>query len=203
MADFAAWVTACERALGWEAGTFLRDYRANVAEASDIALEASPLTAPLQQFIGREKAWEGSASALLAELKNLAGEDLAKTPDWPKKPHVLSGKLRRLAPDLRKAGIDIAFDRQPGGRRSKVIRLADKGCAEASQASRASHDAENAGQDGTTPGRSGDAPGWFRDASGDSGGLERDAWDARDASTEELSGFALTAEGESREVFEV
>src|SRR5262249_54050728 len=39
MADFAAWVTACEPALGWPPGSFLAAYRGNVADANELALD--------------------------------------------------------------------------------------------------------------------------------------------------------------------
>jgi len=37
MADFAAWVTACEPALGWTAGSFLTAYTGNRADANELA----------------------------------------------------------------------------------------------------------------------------------------------------------------------
>src|SRR5262249_856916 len=123
--------------------------------------------------------------------------------DWPKKPHVLSGKLRRLAPDLRKAGIDIAFDRQPGNKRTKIIRLTEKGRAGASQASQATRGAGNAGENATGAGRTGDVAGRSGDAAAAACGPGQDARDARDASAEDCSAFSAEAEGERREVFDL
>jgi hypothetical protein len=123
MADFAMWVTACEPALGWAAGSFLAAYRGNVADANELALDGSPIWPALRQLVD-SRPWEGTASELLDELGRLAGDKGTSARGWPKRPHVLSGRLRRLAPNLRRAGISIEFvDRHTGRRREKIIRL--------------------------------------------------------------------------------
>ncbi len=127
MADFAAWVTACELALGWPDGSFLAAYRGNVADANELALDASPIWPPLRQLVEARGAWEGTAAELLAELAQLAGlgGDRAKPPaGWPKKPNALTGRLRRLAPNMRRAGVVVDFHRT-GGKR--LIHLAANG----------------------------------------------------------------------------
>jgi hypothetical protein len=65
-----------------------------------------------------------TTGALLEELTGRVGEAAARSREWPKKPNALANRLRRLAPNLRKAGIDVVFDREPGGKRTRVIRLA-------------------------------------------------------------------------------
>ena len=42
---------------------------------------------------------------------------------WPKTPGVLSGMLRRLAPNLRGIGLGIEFEKEPGSGSRKRIRL--------------------------------------------------------------------------------
>jgi hypothetical protein len=70
MADFALWVTAAERGLGWEPGSFLGAYNRNRRKALDVALEASPIVDPLRELVEGEdgERWEGSASELLDKL---------------------------------------------------------------------------------------------------------------------------------------
>jgi hypothetical protein len=51
LADFALWVTACEEALGMKPGEAIAACRASGAEASDLALEASPLYEPLAELV--------------------------------------------------------------------------------------------------------------------------------------------------------
>jgi hypothetical protein len=124
MADFAAWVTACEPTLGWAPGSFLAAYRGNVADANELALDAAPIWPPLRQLVDSHGSWEGTAGELLAELVRLAGlgGDRPKPPEgWPKKPNALTGRLRRLAPNMRRAGVAVEFERSASKR---LIRLA-------------------------------------------------------------------------------
>jgi hypothetical protein len=123
MADFATWVTAAESTLGWEPGSFLKSYTGNQQEANELTLDASPVVAPLRQFAESKGEWEGTAGDLLNELTAIVGEAVAKSKDWPKKPNVFSGKLRRLAPNLRKTGIYIDFDRDKTKQRKRIIRV--------------------------------------------------------------------------------
>jgi hypothetical protein len=109
MADFATWVVACEPSLPWEPGAFLAAYTKNRSSAVALTLDTSPLTAPLA--IVARQTFHGSATELLAELEKLVEDDVRRKKDWPTAPHVLSGKLRRLAPSLRKVGIGVEFDR--------------------------------------------------------------------------------------------
>ena len=51
MADLAMWVTAAEPALGWEPGTFMEAYRANLDAGVEIALDASPLGEALLKYM--------------------------------------------------------------------------------------------------------------------------------------------------------
>ncbi len=70
----------------------------------------------------RKENWEGTAQELLAKLDVVVGEKAAKERSWPKKPNTLSGKLRRIAPALRKVGIHITASREPhtGTRKIKI-----------------------------------------------------------------------------------
>jgi hypothetical protein len=124
MADFARWGEAVLRGLGRPAGHFLDAYQDNRAGINEVALEASLIVAPLRQFLDEKGGtWEGSASELYDALTKLAGEAVARSKEWPKKSHVLSDSLRRLAPNLRRAGILFERERQPGSKRSRRIRL--------------------------------------------------------------------------------
>jgi hypothetical protein len=120
MADFALWVTACEPVLGWTQGAFMRAYCANLREGNELALDASMLTRPIREFLESRRSWEGTAADLLDELKMYATDQTIRSRDWPKSPRGLAGKLRRLAPNLRRVGIETTFDRD---KRARSIRL--------------------------------------------------------------------------------
>jgi hypothetical protein len=109
MADFAQWTLACEPALPWEPGSFLRAYRENIRDANEVALGDSPLVAPLRKLLQERqgKKWVGTPTELLDELAKVAGEKATAGKDWPKGANVLTNRLRRLAPNLRKTGIHI------------------------------------------------------------------------------------------------
>jgi hypothetical protein len=144
MADFALWAEACMRAY-WKEGTFLEAYRANLKASVELVLESSPVGEAARLFMATKTEWTGTASELLPLLTALIGQQAAKEKTWPRYANVLSGKLRRAAPALRKTGIHIAFDR--GGHASTrtitiVTRTRPEQAGKSSSASSASSAAE-------------------------------------------------------------
>jgi len=120
MADFALWGCACERT----PGAFMQAYEGNRAAAVEIILEADPVATAVRAFMkarGGEE-WVGTSSRLLPELAEMIDESHRRGRDWPSAPNALSGRLRRSAPNLRKTGIEIAFDRE-GHRGARTIRI--------------------------------------------------------------------------------
>lgn len=124
MADFAVWVTAAEEALPWPAGGFMEAYAGNRAEAVEAALEADAVAAAVRAFMEQREAWEGTASELLDELETYAPERARQGKEWPNSARALSGRLRRAAPLLRQAGVEIEWHhRGRGSDKQRVIRL--------------------------------------------------------------------------------
>src|SRR5262249_36340839 len=76
--------------------------------------------------VGQRKPWSGTASELLEELGKVAGDQM-KAKEWPKKANSLSNHLRRLAPNLRKAGIEVTFERSTSNNRTRNIKVEQKG----------------------------------------------------------------------------
>jgi hypothetical protein len=120
MADFARWSTACETAI-WPAGTFWAAYCSNRDEAVADVIEADPVANAVRALMATRTTWTGTASDLLGALTELVGEAQRKSKSWPNSPSTLSGRLRRAATFLRKAGIEIAFDRETNHKRSRSI----------------------------------------------------------------------------------
>ena len=121
MADFALWATACETAL-WSAGTFRSAYQGNCEEAVDNVIEADPVAAAVRTLMSTHTEWEGTATQLLTVLANVAGEKVANAKGWPQDSRLLSGRLRRAAPFLRRVGIVMEFSRR-GKSRTKTVAL--------------------------------------------------------------------------------
>jgi hypothetical protein len=179
MADFAEWATAAEPALGWPPGAFLAAYTANRDSANDLALDADVIVGPLRQLIERKGEWQGTASELLAELNGLAEEATRKMREWPSKPNVLSGRLKRLAPHLREAGYGVLIDREPGAKRRRFIRLEgrqEQGREASSRPSPPSRPPANPADCERDPGRSGTVG----DDARDDAGASQDARDDED-----------------------
>lgn len=127
MADFAQWATAAESSLGLPEGAFLAAYTGNRAASNDLALEASPIAAALVSFVEAEGRWLGTPSELLREINKQAGEDLQRQLGWPKAANSLSGILKRLAPNLRAAGVNITRPNRAGKKGSRLIQLENIG----------------------------------------------------------------------------
>lgn len=123
MADFAQWATAAELSLGLTEGAFLAAYTGNRAASNDLALEASAVASALLSFAEAKRRWLGTPSELLRELNKQAGEDLQRQPGWPKAANSLSGILKRLAPNLRAAGVNITRPNRAGKKGSRLIQI--------------------------------------------------------------------------------
>ena len=109
MADFATWASACEHGLGLTPGAFLRIYEANRADARDLALESSPLYGPLRELA--RDGFRGSTAELLTRLNQMVSDGIRRSPRWPKAPNALGNTLRRMASNLRSAGIELNSSR--------------------------------------------------------------------------------------------
>jgi hypothetical protein len=106
--------------------------------------------------MGQREDWEGSASDLLKELAQGKDEKERQREGWPKKPNGLSGTLRRLAPNLRAAGIEISFWREAkSGKRLITLWTRERADETSSPPSSSSPDKRFTGND---KGHQGDDP---------------------------------------------
>lgn len=109
MADFAKWVVACEEALPWSPGTFIKTYQKNRASAVDETIEADAVASAVRDYAGRVGEWTGTATVLLDRLTDIVGETVQKSRQWPKTPQALGRQLRRAATFLRHSGIEVTW----------------------------------------------------------------------------------------------
>ena len=64
--------------------------------------------------------WIGTAAELLAVLNAKVSATITQRKDWFSKPRQVSDAMRRLAPGLRRTGIDVTFTREPHTRRRLI-----------------------------------------------------------------------------------
>jgi hypothetical protein len=136
LADFAKWVVAGEPALPWARGEFLAAYQTNRDSANVVSLEASPIYGPL---LAIELSFEGTASELLKQLHAKLSDPKKPPEGWPGNARSLSDALRRIAPNLRRDGIEVTFHKKERPRKITIACSAATGNL-ASGASCASED---------------------------------------------------------------
>jgi len=96
-----------------------------VRAAHSEALDDSPFAQAVLAFAVELRSWTGTASELLGLLtKDLQDGDVRRG-GWPKGATALGSKLRRFAPGLRAAGIEVVFARE-GGKRPRRLLLLDR-----------------------------------------------------------------------------
>jgi hypothetical protein len=169
MADFAHWAVAAEPSFPWPAGRFLQAFVANRRGLIEASLDGNHLADLVQKIAP----WEGTASELLARLNQHVPEH-ARPREWYGTPQAVSNALTRLAPLLRRVGVDVI---RPGRTAAKrQIRLEWQPGAQ--------RDDDDAGCDDTVIGD---------DAKSAKTG-RNDASDANDAMLPTLGGGGSTAE---------
>ncbi len=122
MADFTCWGEAIGRGLGWGEGAFLEAFEQNQNSASVAALEACPVASAVRKLMDFQPAWAGTATQLLERLVKFADDTTLRSKDWPKKPNMLSNRLKRSAPTMRREGIEIENGISGKHREIKIMR---------------------------------------------------------------------------------
>jgi hypothetical protein len=107
-----------------EPGATMAACVANRAEVRSLALEASPLYEPLAR-LARE-GFTGTVAELRARLDSMVGEGTRRSVRWPKAQNAPGNALRRMATNLRAAGIQLQFSRndEQGRRMISVVGVA-------------------------------------------------------------------------------
>lgn len=127
MADFARWAVAAEEGIGLAKGAFFEAYESNRSSSNELALD-NPIAVELQAFmaLSEDSVWIGTATDLFKALNLMIsnrGEIAKDKYGWPKSANSLSGKLRRLAPNLRRVGIEVECGRTNGGSKLRIERV--------------------------------------------------------------------------------
>jgi hypothetical protein len=122
MADFQRWAMAAMPAVGYTAEDFQSAYKQNRGDANSLALEASPVAAPIQELLKRDGGFDGTVGALLDQLNDLVSETIRGSKTWPRTPRAMGGALKRVSPNLRAAGVTVQeLGKLSGKRRVKIV----------------------------------------------------------------------------------
>ncbi len=127
MADFARWVAATGPGIGWDPGKFLKTYEIAAQNATVAVLDNSMIANELQILIKQNPNWKGTTMDLLAKFQVQSVYSPSEDYFHKLKPNTMAGELRRLAPTLRKVGIDLIFHKPAwvNGRAQKYIEISD------------------------------------------------------------------------------
>ena len=121
MADFASWVVACEPALPWKEGEFMEVYKQATEEAMVDLVESDPFANAVIKLAQDNGRYEGTATMLWELLIGREGINEGHPPlGWPKNANGIKNKLKRIAPQLRKLGVGLEFERSGRHRLIKI-----------------------------------------------------------------------------------
>lgn len=153
MADWALWVTAAEPGLGWPNRSIVSAYSAMRGTAIEATLDGDPLAVAIR---GLAIPWEGTAADLLTRTT-----PMARAPrGWPESPRAMSAAVRRLAPALRRLGVEVSGYKEAGtgGRRLITISKTEDGSDPTSPPSLSSQGPCGGNVNGGGDGRPADTP---------------------------------------------
>ena len=129
MADFARVACAAAPAFGWTDEAVIGAMEENRAGAVEGVIEADAIASAVRAIAGAQQVWTGSATELLKKINEdpqNAPLDRQRERDWPKDATRLSSRLRRVAPALRRAGVEVTLP-DAGGRAGRLITIQQKG----------------------------------------------------------------------------
>jgi hypothetical protein len=147
MADFARIACAAAPAFGWTAEEMLAALEENRAGAVAAVIEADPVAVAVQAIAEEEQqrwgspGWTGTASDLLKEVNDRTPTERQRERDWPRDATRLSGRLRRVAPALRRAGVEVTLP-EAGGRARRIIIIQRKAAQRSERSVVVEHAAE-------------------------------------------------------------
>ena len=130
MADFARLACAAAPAFGWTADAMLAALEGNRTDAIEALIEADPIAVAVRSILATDQhgkplqdaKWQGTATALLEVVNCNVPPDVQRERGYPKDAARLSARLKRLAPSLRQAGVDVELPKA-GGRAGRSITI--------------------------------------------------------------------------------
>jgi hypothetical protein len=130
MADFCAWVLACEPSLPWQPGEFMIEYLGSIESSFTSLVESDQVARAVYEMAlehaQTRKTFSGTATDLLDLLNQRKYIDPNRQPKgWPRTPNTLSSRLRRVAPALRALKVQIEWSKLDRNTKTIDISLAE------------------------------------------------------------------------------
>lgn len=108
MADFALWGAAIADALGFGRDAFLQAYSRNINSQSEEVVRDNVVAVLIVALLDEECGeWEGTPTALLKRLKDLAMDAMIVDKQLPENPSALMREINRLKTALEETGIQV------------------------------------------------------------------------------------------------
>lgn len=126
MADFAVSAAACASAFGWTQAQVVDALEANRSETNEIAIGNSLVAEAIVREVERVDPLEATATQLLELLSGIKDQKERARAGWPATPRALRGALNRVAPSLRRVGIQFEFERE-GHAKARIVRISKVG----------------------------------------------------------------------------
>lgn len=123
MADFARLACAAAPAFGWTAAEMLTALEANKEASIATIVEADPLAEAVLALVADQHGapWAGTASMLLEAVNMRVAIDVKNERTWPRDAARLAARLRRVAPALRRAGVEVENTREGHDRTRRTV----------------------------------------------------------------------------------
>ena len=90
-----------------------------------MVIESSPIGGILRELVVINGSWQGTPTQLLTELNAHASIAQQRSKAWPSAPNQVRNQIQRLAPTLRKLGVQVEYIRIPTARLILLGRVAD------------------------------------------------------------------------------
>jgi hypothetical protein len=109
----ADWAEVCElisRCMGYKENQFIEAFGRNVKLQNEAAVEDSAIAQAIIYLMENQSRWEGTPTALLAQLETFTPLLSINTKNhkiWPSKPNILSRRLKYVISNLKEFGINI------------------------------------------------------------------------------------------------
>jgi len=162
LADWGEYAAAVYEVMGWGAETFLKDWDEVVRVQNQATLDGSPVAQAIIKLMEEHEECSETSSkmhALLKEIAEAQGVDVARDKAWPKSARWLWRRIKEVLPLLVAAGIEAGRGRDESAKQITLRKMptndGSNGSADESRTDKGETHADTAEDDGRSNGSSG------------------------------------------------